>query len=400
MKYVVVLGDGMADLPLDELGGLTPLQKAKTPNMDFVAQNGRLGLVRTIPKGMAPSSDTANLSVLGYAPERYYTSRSSLEATSLGLTLSENDLAYRCNLVTLKDDIMLDHSAGEITTQEAKVLIEDLVKALNINALQGVELHAGTSYRHSLILRDSTSGAVTHPPHDYINKPWTNILPSGVHSELFNDLMKKSQEFLATHEINQKRIQEGKNPANSMWIWAEGTAPALPLFYDKYKKSGSVISAVDLIKGLGLCAGFDAIRVVGATGTLYTNYAGKVAAALEALESRDFVYVHIEAPDECGHRGNIEEKLLAIEYVDQKVLAPILEGLNKRGWEYSIMVMPDHPTPISIRTHTDEPVPFAYYRSDGSVKASSRNFDEASAEAMGDYIAKGHDLMGEFLREK
>ena len=397
MKYIVVLGDGMADLPLDELGGLTPLQKAKTPNMDFVAQNGRLGLVRTIPRGMAPSSDTANLSVLGYDPEQYYTSRSSLEATSLGLKLSKNDMAYRCNLVTLKGDIMFDHSAGEITTEEAKILIEDLAKALSIDSIPGVELHAGTSYRHSLILRDAAPGAITHPPHDYIDRAWANIVPSASNSELFNDLMKKSQEFLPTHEINLKRIQEGKNPANSIWIWAEGTAPALPLFYDKYAKNGAVISAVDLIKGLGICAGFDAIKVVGATGTLNTNYAGKVAAALEALESHDFVYVHIEAPDECGHRGSIEEKLLAIEYVDQKVLAPIIEGLNKRGWEYSIMVMPDHPTPISIRTHTDDPVPFAYYRSDNSVKASGMNFDEKSAEAMGDYIDKGHDLMEEFI---
>jgi len=398
MKYIVVLGDGMADMPIPELGGLTPLQKAKTPSMDFVAQNGRLGLVRTIPKGMAPSSDTANLSVLGYDPELYYTSRSSLEATSLGLKLSENDLAYRCNLLTIKDDIMLDHSAGEITTDEAKILIEDLVKELNIDSIPGVELHAGTSYRHSLILRDSTPGAITHPPHDYIGQAWTNILPSGTHRELFNDLMKKSQEFLATHEINQKRISDGKNPANSIWIWAEGTAPSLPSFYGKYAKKGAVISAVDLIKGLGLCAGFDSIKVVGATGTLNTNYAGKVAAALEALESHDFVYVHIEAPDECSHRGNIEEKLLAIEYVDQRVLAPIIEGLNKRGWTYSIMVMPDHPTPISIRTHTDEPVPFAYYRSDGSVTPSGRTFDEKNAAETADYIDAGYGLMGEFIK--
>jgi len=399
MKYIVVLGDGMADLPLAELGGLTPLQKAKTPNMDFIAQNGRLGLVRTIPKGMAPSSDTANLSVLGYDPEIYYTSRSSLETASLGLKLSENDLAYRCNLVTIEGDMMLDHSAGEITTEEARVLIEELVRELDINNIKGVELHAGTSYRHSLILRDAKEGAVTHPPHDYIGQKWTNILPTERHSELFNELMKKSQEFLPNHEINQKRILEGKNPANSIWIWAEGKAPVLPLFYDKYAKKGAVISAVDLIKGLGLCAGFEVIKVVGATGTLNTNYAGKVEAALLALKSCDFVYLHIEAPDECGHRGNIEEKLLAIEYVDQRVLAPIIAGLNERKEPYSLMVMPDHPTPISIRTHTDDPVPFAYYRSDGSEKPSGRNFDEENAAEMGDYIACGHDLMGEFIKE-
>jgi len=392
MKYIVVLGDGMADHPISELGGLTPLQKAKKPHMDFIAKNGRLGLVKTVPNGMAPGSDTANLSVLGYDPKVYHTGRSSLEAVSIGINLSDNDLAYRCNLVTIENDIMLDHSAGEITTHEAKVLIEDLAKALE------VELHVGTSYRHCLVLRGALPGAITHPPHDFTGQVFTDRLPSGRSSDFFNCLLKKSQDILAEHPINLARIREGKSSANSIWLWGEGTAPSLTPFYDKYAKTGAVISAVDLIKGIGLCIGFEVIRVEGATGTLHTNYAGKVAAALDALKKRDFVYLHIEAPDECGHRGNIAEKVLAIEYIDQKVLAPIMEELNKRGEAYSIMILPDHPTPISIKTHTDEPVPFAYYRSDGNEGSSGRSFDEKNAEEIGDYVDMGHMLMGEFIK--
>jgi len=399
MKYIIVLGDGMADEPLPELGGLTPLQKANTPNMDFIAQNGRLGLVRTIPKGTHPSSDAANLSVLGYDPKVYHTGRSPLEAASIGINLSDNDITYRCNLVTIKDDIMMDHSSGEITSDEARIIIADLIVELGIADMPGVELHMGTSYRHCLVLRNSLPGAITHPPHDFAGQTFTDRFPSGQHSELLNSLIKKSQAFLATHPINLTRARDGKGVANSIWLWGEGTAPTLTPFYEKYKKTGSVISAVDLIKGIGLCAGLDIIKVQGATGTLNTNYAGKVSAALDALKTQDFVYLHIEAPDECGHRGSIGEKILAIEYIDQKVLTPILAELNKCNEPYSIMILPDHPTPISIRTHTDVPVPFAYYKSDGSVEASGRCFDEASASQTGDYLDKGHLLMGEFLRE-
>jgi len=397
MKYIIVLGDGMADEPIPELGGLTPLMKANTPNMDFIAKNGRLGLVRTIPADMAPGSDTANLSVLGYDPKTYHTGRSSLEAVSIGIKLAPNDLAYRCNLVTIDGDVMVDHSSGELGNDEAAILISDLAKHLAIEEMDGVELYFGTSYRHCLVLRGSEPGSITHPPHDFRGQTFTNRLPSGKHSEFFNDLTRKSWGFLSAHPINLSRAREGKNPANSIWLWGEGTAPTLTPFYKKYEKNGSVISAVDLIKGIGLCAGLDVIKVQGATGTLNTNYAGKVAAALDALTTGDFVYLHIEAPDECGHRGNIDEKILAIEYIDQKVLTPILAELNLCGEPFSIMILPDHPTPISIKTHTDEPVPFAYYRSDGSVEASGRCFDEACASETGDYLDKGHLLMGEFL---
>lgn len=395
MKYIVILGDGMADHPIPELGGLTPLEKAHKPHMDFIAKHGRLGLVKTVPEGMPPGSDTANLSVLGYDPEIYYTGRSSFEAASIGIELGVNDLAYRCNLVTLDIDngIMLDHSADMISTDEAAVLVYDLAKALDI------ELHTGTSYRHCLVLRDHAPGSITHPPHDFTGQTFTNRFASGINGEFFNSLTKRSWDILKNHPINIARIKEGKNPANSIWIWGEGKAPALTPFYEKYAKTGAVISAVDLIKGLGLCMGLEVIKVQGATGTINTNYAGKVAAALEALNRHDFVYLHIEAPDECGHRGNVSEKVLAIEYIDQKVLAPVLEGLNKRGEDYSIMILPDHPTPISIMTHTDEPVPFAYYRSDGSEKASgAAGFDEKNAAISGVYIDKGHMLMGEFIR--
>ena len=394
MKYIVILGDGMADHPLPELGGLTPLEKAHKPNMDFIAKNGRFGLVKTVPNGMPPGSDTANLSVMGYDPEVYYTGRSSFEAASIGIELGVNDLAYRCNLVSVNFDnqIMLDHSADMISTDEAAVLIEDLAKALD------VELHVGTSYRHCLVLRGQESGSITHPPHDFTGQTFSDRFPSGKHGELFSSLIKKSWDVLKSHPINLARVKEGKSPANSIWIWGEGKAPALTPFYEKYKKTGAVISAVDLIKGIGMCIGFEVIRVQGATGTLHTNYAGKVAAALEALTRHDFVYLHIEAPDECGHRGNIAEKVLAIEYIDQKVLAPVMAEMNKRGEDYSIMVLTDHPTPLEIRTHTDEPVPFAYYRSDGSEKPSGRpGFDEKNAAATGVYIEKGHMLMGEFI---
>jgi 2,3-bisphosphoglycerate-independent phosphoglycerate mutase len=419
MKYIVVLGDGMADWPLEELNGLTPLQAANKPHIDFIAKNGRLGLVKTIPEGMSPGSDTANLSVLGYDPKVYHTGRSSLEAVSIGVRLNDGDFAYRCNLVTIIDDIMVDYSAGEISTDEARPLIDDLAKALNI------ELYAGTSYRHCLVMRDSSPGAILTPPHDFSDREIFDYLPGGQHKELFYSLMKKSQEFLKDHPINIERVRLGKNPANSIWLWGEGSAPALPTFHEKYGKTGSVISAVDLIKGIGICIGLESINVVGATGRLNTNFEGKVDAALNALKTRDFVYLHIEAPDECGHQGQIHEKVLAIEYIDERVVKPILAELEKRGEEFSIMVMPDHPTPLKIKTHTDEPVPFAYYRSKGSCNdsndsngdcngnggdgggnggdggSSSSNvpgFCEKSASDSGVYIEHGHMLMAEFLR--
>jgi len=392
MKYIVILGDGMADRPVPELGGLTPLQKAKKPHMDFIAKNGRFGLARTVPSGMPPGSDIANLSVLGYDPEVYHTGRSSLEALSIGIDLKANDLAYRCNLVTIENGIMLDHSAGEISTSEAKVLVEDLTSAL------GVDLYLGTSYRHCLVLSDVKPGSITAPPHDFIGQEITNRMPIGENGEFFCSLIKKSWKILENHNINLKRMKEGKRPANSIWLWGEGKTPKLPSFHSKYGKTGAVISAVDLIKGIGLGIGFENIHVPGATGTLHTDYAGKVAAALTALKSKDFVYLHIEAPDECSHQGNIEDKVLAIEYIDEKVIGPIMSELNKIGKNYSILVMPDHPTPLDIRTHTDDPVPFAYYRSNSSENPSDLSvFSEENAAKTNIYIERGHTLMDEFI---
>ena len=392
MKYIVVLGDGMADWPVKELGGLTPLEAAKKPHMDFIASNGRLGLVKTIPEGMSPGSDTANLSVLGYDPKVYHTGRSPLEAVSIGVNLFENDLAYRCNFVTTHGDVLADHSAGDITTEEARVLVRDLAKALDI------ELHVGTSYRHCLVLRDSKPGAVLVPPHDIIGQEYAAYLPSGANCELFRKLIACSRDVLDNHPINLERKRLGKNPANSIWLWGEGKAPSLPSFHSKFNKTGAVISAVDLIKGIGICIGFQNINVAGATGRLDTNFEGKVAAALSALETCDFVYLHIEAPDECGHQGQISEKVLAIEYIDERVVGPVMVELDNRGVDYSILILPDHPTPLEIRTHTSDPVPFAYYRKGGSKEfLPVRGFDEKTAEGTGDYIRQGHLLMEEFI---
>jgi len=404
MKYIVVLGDGMADHPMDELNGRTPLDAANKPNMDFIAGNGHCGMVKTVPDGMPPGSDVANLAVMGYDPEIYSTGRASIEAVSMGIELFDGDLCYRCNLVTLseadayEDSVMIDYSAGEISTDEAKALVEALVKEFDI------ELHAGISYRHSLVLRKATGGALHTPPHDISGKPISKYLPSGHNAEFFTSLMKRSREILQNHPVNLERVNRGQRPANSMWFWGEGTRPSLPPFAAKYGMNGSVISAVDLVKGIGISAGFQSINVIGATGTLHTNYEGKAAAALDALKTRDFVYLHIEAPDECAHHGDVKCKILAIEYIDKRIIGPVMEELNRRGEDYSIMVLPDHATPVELKTHTGEPVPFAYYRHTKSTRAdkpaSVERFTEKEAATTGVYISEGYTLLDEFLQAK
>ncbi len=401
MKYIVILGDGMADYPLGELGGKTPLQAAQKPNFDFMAQKGEVGLVKTIPDGQKPGSDNANLSVLGYDPTIYYSGRSPLEAVSIGIALGEDDVTYRCNLVTIsqaeryEDAVMVDYSSDEISTVEADELIRFL--AGRFSEL-GVELYTGISYRHCMVLRDAETGTVLTPPHDISDKQVGAYLPKDGNAQLLTYLMKESHKLLRDHPVNQKRIRQGKRPANSTWFWGEGRKPALSPFYEKYGKKGAVISAVDLIKGIAICAGMKSIDVPGATGNIDTNFEGKAQAALDALAAgADFVYVHIEAPDECGHRHEVQNKVRAIELIDEKIAGPILEEMNKRQEEFAIMVLPDHPTPLSLRTHVAEPVPFLIYRNTG-MNGSGLPYDEASAKSTGLFIDKGHELLGYFFK--
>lgn len=404
MKYIVLLGDGMADYPIEALGGKTPLEAAKKPCMDFLAQHGELGLVKTVPEGYPPGSDVANLSVFGYAPQLYYTGRSPLEAVSMGVPMEETDMAFRCNLVTLsgeesyEEKIMLDYSAGEITTEEAGELMKAIAEKLNTEVFS---FHPGISYRHCLIWKNGMEGLTLTPPHDISGRKIASYLPEGSSSGIFLDFMKQSESILKDHPVNQSRIKQGLNPATSIWLWGQGRKPALKSFRDKYSLGGSVISAVDLIRGIGILAGLDPIFVEGATGNLHTNYTGKAMACLNALENgSDFVYVHVEAPDECGHQGMLEGKVISIEKIDAQLLSPLLKGLEK--WDYSILLLPDHPTPLSIRTHSRDPVPYAIFRKTAQQghceqKTACRRFTEKEAEATGIMVEEGHTLMDRFL---
>jgi len=400
MKYIIVLGDGMADRPVEELGFKTPLQAAEKPNIDFLARHGKLGMVSTIPGNMPPGSDVANLSVMGYNPEIYYTGRSPLEAVSMGINMGESDLSFRCNLVTLsenekyEDKVMVDYSSDEISSQEAKVLIEEINRHLGCDS---INFYPGISYRHCMIWEKGQEGIKLTPPHDILEKKITDYLPSGPHSEIIKEMMRKSYEILSEHPVNKSRKERGLKPANSIWLWGIGKKPALTSFYDKYKLKGSVISAVDLIKGLGICAGMNVVEVEGATGNINTNFEGKARAALKELESgKDFVYIHVEAPDECGHRHEIRNKVKSIELIDEKIVGVIINEL--KGEEYSIMVLPDHPTPLSLRTHTSDPVPFVIYRSNDPAKNSDVRYDEYFGKESGFTINKGHELMDYFIK--
>jgi len=400
MKYVVVLGDGMADYRVPQLGNRTPLQCANKPNMNFLAANGETGMVRTIPDGMPPGSDVANLSVFGYDPRKYYTGRSPLEAVSMGVELSETDLAFRCNLVNLdvkgsyESATMIDYSSDEISTEEAAELIAEVNKSLSTDE---IKFYPGISYRHCMVWHNGTGSRVLTPPHDILEKKITDYLPAGDFGELFLSLQKKSFDILKDHPVNKARESSGLRPANSIWLWGEGKKPAVPKFIDKYNIKGSVVSAVDLIKGIGLCAGLDSIDVEGATGNINTNFKGKAEAALKELErGQDFVYIHIEAPDECGHRHEIENKVKSIEYIDKLVIGTLLEGLSAYD-SYSIMVLPDHPTPLSLRTHTSEPVPYIIYTKGSEKSSGVAGYDEFQADGTGIFIKEGHTLMDRFL---
>lgn len=391
MKYIVLVGDGMADYPIPELGNLTPLAAANIPNMDFIAKHGKCGIAKTVPDNMPAGSDVANLSIIGYNPEQYYSGRGPLEAASMGVALENDDIAFRCNLITEKEGTIADYSAGHISSEEARTLIE----AVDAKLGNACKFHAGVSYRHLLVMKDGEKAQCT-PPHDVTGQSVEDCLPRGEGSELLIALIRASKPILDKHEINIKRRKDGKNAANLIWLWGQGKAPAMPLFKDLFGVSGSVISAVDLLKGIGKYAGLDVINVPGATGYLDTNFSGKAAYALKSLENHDFVLVHVEAPDEAGHMGNIEAKIKAIEDFDEKVVGGMLNELG--GFrDFRVMVLPDHPTPISVRTHTREPVPFAIYSSTESADYVDR-FDELAAKEGIFGLVEGHRLMNLLIK--
>lgn len=401
MKYIVILGDGMSDYPVPELGNKTPLQVAKKPNIDRLAQYGQLGLVKTVPETLPPGSDVANLSVLGYEPEKYYTGRSPLEAASIGIDLKDTDVTFRTNLVTLseaeryEDRVMVDYSSDEISTEEAHQLLDTIQAHFN-NELY--TYYKGISYRHCLLWEKGSLDLDLTPPHDILGKRIADYLPSGKDSLPLLKMMKESQRLLENHPVNLKRKEKGLRPANSIWIWGEGKKPALDPFKNKYGLSGAVISAVDLIKGLGILAGMDSIDVKGATGNIDTNYLGKAQAALDALsQGKDFVFVHIEAPDECGHRYEIDNKVRSIELIDELVVASLIKGLEVYE-DYKILVLPDHPTPLSLRTHTRDPVPYILYQKSRAKKGSSMTYNEKNAQDTGIFIGSGPDLMAKFTK--
>lgn len=402
MKYLVILGDGMPDYPLEELRGKTPLQYAKTPHMDRLAQTGELGMVKSIPKGMPPGSDVANLSIMGYNPARYYTGRAPIEAVAMGVELAAEDTAFRCNLVTLSendhyaDKTMLDYSAGEIETAEAHVLIGELQKRLGNDSFT---FYPGISYRHLMVWRAGPQKFELTPPHDIYGQIIGNYLPSGKNSEKLLKLMLDSHSLLSINPVNLERVARGAKTANSIWLWGQGRKPFLDSFVKKYGIRGAVISAVDLIKGLGICAGLEAVYLPGATGNIHTDFKGKAKKALEKLqEGMDFVFVHVEAPDEAGHQGDLETKIKAIEEIDEKVVGEVLHGL-KNFPKSRLMVLSDHPTPLSLRTHTGEAVPYCIYES-GSVKTSSgTTFCEEEA-VKGPFFPQGHLLMDYFVKKQ
>ena len=399
MKYVVVLGDGMADEPIARLNGRTPLAYANTSALDALSQKSEIGMVSTIPEGMKPGSDTANLSVMGYDPKKYYSGRSPLEALSIGVPMKDTDIALRCNIVTLSEEEgipfakrrILDHSSGEIETEDCAVLLRAVMEELD---RPPYHFYVGTSYRHCLIWENGEVEELT-PPHDVLGREIGPYLPD---DKNLHEMMVRSYEILKNHPINEKRRQEGLNPANCCWFWGAGTRPSLPSFYEKTGKKGIMISAVDLLKGIAVGAGMDVAGVEGANGGLDTNYEGKTQAALDALvrDGYDFAYIHIEAPDEMGHQGSVEKKLQAIEYLDRRVVAPLTAGLDASGLDYRLMVLPDHPTPIRLRTHTAESVPYLIYDST-NVQKNDWSYNEAEAILSGNYFSEGPLLMDHFL---
>ena len=400
MKYIVVLGDGMADRPMEELNGKTPLEAANTPVMDEMAGKGIVGLAYTIPEGMSPGSDTANLAVLGYNPRLYYTGRSPLEALSIGVDMKDTDVALRCNIVTVSDDdlpyeekTIIDHSSSEISTEDAAVLLEAVRKELESDIYK---FYVGTSYRHLTIWDDGSVVPLT-PPHDILGKVIGYYLPK---EEALYEMMKKSYDILNNHPLNVARAEKGLNKANSLWFWGAGTKPCLTSFYEKTGKKGVMISAVDLLKGIAVGAEMKVIEVEGADGTLHTNYEGKAQAAVDALlkDDYDFAYIHVEAPDEMGHQGSLERKLKAIEFLDERVIKVVKEQMDTSGVEYRMLVTPDHPTPIEIRTHSSDPIPFLLYDSTRQRRRIGF-YNEKEAMMSGIVVEDGYEMIEKLLED-
>ena len=398
MKYIILQGDGMADMPVEELGHRTPLEVADKPNITRLLSYSLMGVIHTIPEGLPPGSDVGNLSLLGYDPVKYYTGRAAIEAAAMGIKMEDGDVAYRCNLVTLSNENprkMVDYSAGHITTEEAHRIIETVEEKLGS---EDVHFYPGVSYRHIMLWKNGSSSPETTPPHDISGEEIDQYLPKGKDADFLVELIKKSWEFLPEHPVNKERENKGENPANSIWLWGQGITPAIEPIKEKYGITGAMISAVDLLKGLARLMGMKVINVPGATGYLDTNYAGKVEAALKALEEVDLVFVHIEAPDETGHQGRADLKVQAIEDFDKKVVGPIIEGLGKK--EYRLLITPDHPTPVKLRTHTSAPVPFILFDSRGKYfNELYHEYNETEALKTGIEVNPGYRIMN-YLLEK
>jgi len=402
MKYIVILGDGMADEPIAALGNRTPLEVAATPMMDALAPLSEIGLAKTIPQGMKPGSDTANLAVLGYDPKVYYSGRSPLEALSIGVPMKDTDIAVRCNIVTVSDDnlpyeekTMIDHSSSEISTEDAAVLLEAVRKEFQNETYQ---FYTGTSYRHCLIINNGSVMELAQP-HDILERVIGEYLPA---DEMLYDMMKRSYDILNNHPLNVERAKKGLNKANSLWFWGAGTKPLLTSFEEKTGKRGAMISAVDLLKGIAVGAEMKVVLVDGADGTLHTNYEGKANAAVDVLlkEGYDFVYVHVEAPDEMGHQGSVDRKVKAIEYLDEKVIRPVKKAMDASGENYRMIILPDHPTPIACRTHTSDPIPYLLYDStDTGIKSENAQYNEKQAAASGIVVNEGYRLIEKLLAE-
>jgi 2,3-bisphosphoglycerate-independent phosphoglycerate mutase len=402
LKYLIVVPDGCADRPIPSLGGKTPLEAAGIRYINRIAEVSEVGMVKTIPDGIAPGSDAANLSVMGFDPRKYLTGRSPLEAVSMGIEMSDTDVAFRTNLVTLAGDgayedlTIVDHSSGDISSEEAGVLVELVEKELG-----GGDIHfyQGVSYRHAMIVADGRIDYDTTPPHDVLTQKVGANLPKGADAERISALMRRSYSLLKDHPVNLARIERGQNPANSIWIWGQGRKPRLPSFYDNYGISGAVISAVDLIKGIGICAGLSARAIPGATGTLLTNFAGKAEGAIAEFESgKDFVYIHVEAPDECSHQGDMEGKIESLRKTDELVFKPVFEYLEGTGEPFRTLVVPDHRTPLEIRTHSSEPVPFVLYESAKPLPQDAGKAFSETAGSKGSYYESGCALADRFFK--
>ena len=404
MRFLIVVPDGSADDPIDSLGGRTPLEAALLPCIDDLASKGMIGTCRTVPEGISPGSDSANLSVMGYDPRRYLTGRSPLEAGALGIDMKETDESFRVNFVTLSpsesgrysDFSIKDHAAGDITTEESAELLEVIKEAFSA---ENIKFYLGTQYRHCMVISGQPSECVMVPAHDILDRRLGDYLPKGRDGKLFADMAEKSYELLKDHPVNKARAQRGLNPANGIWIWGQGTRPNLPDFGEKYGVKGSVISAVDLIKGIGMFAGLEIIQVEGANGSIHTNFEGKAKAAIDAYErGQNFVYLHLEGTDECSHQGNLENKIKCAEYIDQRAVKPVVEYLKNSGEDYRILVVPDHRTPLAIRTHTSDPVPFVIYDSRNETEPDKRKqFNERAALASGNHFENGYEMTDFFF---